>query len=212
MPKEEYDLTGVDADLAPRLLEMISPRRLWHSRQVADLAVSQARRRGLDERQARRAGLLHDVWRERRDNWLPAAAAEGIKLEDWANGDAGHLHGPLGAILARREFGLPEPWCRAIAGHTTGSPNMSPEEMVLYVADHACEGRRNLEVPRWRDLAHQDLEAATLEMLTHLLQSLLHQGNPLWLPSVLARNNLLARKANRDHCPAQSVSAGTSRT
>lgn len=190
----EYDLAGVDADIAPRLVTMVSPRRLWHCRQVADLAVSLAKRWALDVDGARRAGLLHDFCRENRDEWDALAAAEGVRLPDWAGDDRGHLHGPLAAILARREFGLSERWCRAIAGHTTGLPGMSREEMALYVADHACHGRRGPEVPHWRVLAHQDLEAAAVEMLTHLLQDQLKRGVLLWPPSVLARNDLLARR------------------
>jgi predicted HD superfamily hydrolase involved in NAD metabolism len=191
---DEYDLSGVDADVAPRLVAMVSARRLWHSKQVAALAESLARRRGLDADAARRAGLLHDLYRGSRDRWPELAAEEGIALPAWAGDDLGHLHGPLAAIAARREFGLPEPWCRAIAGHTTALPNMSPEVMVLFVADHAAEGRRQPEVPHWRELAHQDIAAATEEMLTHLLGSLLQQGQVLWPPTVEARNELVLRR------------------
>jgi predicted HD superfamily hydrolase involved in NAD metabolism len=192
----DYDLAGVDADIAPRLMAMVSPHRFWHCKQVANLAVSLASRWGLDVDGARRAGLLHDIYRENREEWGRMAAAEGIRLPAWAGDDRTHLHGPLGALVARRDFGLPEHWCRGIAGHTTGMPGMTREEMVLHVADHACEGRRGPEVPHWRVLAHQDLEAATLEMLTHLLQSLLKQGALLWTPTVLARNELLARRTS----------------
>ena len=190
-----YDLSGVDEELAPRLMEMVSPRRFWHCRQVADLAVSLARRWGLDVDGARRAGLLHDICRENRHEWPAMSAREGMTLPEWAGGNLVHLHGPLAAVLARREFGLPDVWCDAIAGHTTGRPGMTREEMALYVADHAAERRRGGEVPRWRAVAHQDLEEVTLEMLTHLLRSLLEQGALLWTPSVLARNHLLSERA-----------------
>jgi hypothetical protein len=79
---------------------------------------------------------------------------------------------------------------------------MGREEMVLYVADHACEGRRDPEVPHWRVLAHEDLERATLAMLTHLLTNLLCAGVPLWPPTVLARNYLLLRR-QEDACSAK---------
>lgn len=194
---QDYDFAGVDADIAPRLAAAVSPRRFWHCRQVADLAVSLARRWGLDVDAARRAGLLHDLCREHRSEWLETAAREGVALPEWAAGNAAVLHGSLAAILARREFRLPETWCRAIAGHTTGRPGMGREEMVLYIADHACEGRRDPEVPHWRALAHEDLEQATVEMLTHVLSDLLCAGAPLWSPTVLARNRLLLGQRRR---------------
>jgi len=61
----------------------------------------------------------------------------------------------------------------------------------------ATDRRLRQERPRWRDLAHRDLEAATEDMLTHLLRSLLKQDNTLWLPSVLVRNELVARREQR---------------
>lgn len=189
-----HDLTGVDPDLAPRLVERLSPRRLWHSRQVADLAVSLARRWNLDADAARRAGLLHDVCRENRDEWPEMAAKHNVELPSWAEGNYVFLHGPLGAIVAEREFHLSPAWCEAIAHHTAGHPAMTREAQMLFIADHACEGRREPEVPHWRALAHEDLGAAVLELLTHRLHSLLESGHQLWLPTVLARNELLVTR------------------
>src|SRR5205807_399803 len=88
-PMDEYDVSGVDADIAPRLMAAVSPRRFWHCKQVADLAASLAERWGLDADGARRAGLLHDYSRDQRKEWLAMAAAEGIALPAWAGNDIG---------------------------------------------------------------------------------------------------------------------------
>lgn len=198
---DEYDIAGVDEDIAPRLMELVSPRRFLHCKRVAEMAVSLARRWELNEDHARRAGLLHDIWRDRRDQWLDDARRDGITLPAWAKDDTGHLHGPLGARVAAREFALPPQWIQAIASHTTCRWDVSngalptPEEMLLYIADHACDGRRDPNVPHWRALAHESLPAAALEMLSDLLTSLLAQGKPLWEPSVVARNALLLQRA-----------------
>src|SRR5688572_50831 len=74
----EYDTSGVDPDIAPRLKELVSPRRFLHCKRVADMAVSLARRWELNEDHARRAGLLHDVRREQAVPWPALAAQEGI--------------------------------------------------------------------------------------------------------------------------------------
>ena len=84
---EDYDVAGVDADIAPRLAAVVSPRRFWHCRQVSDLAVSLARHWGLDVDAARRAGLLHDLCREHRAEWHEMAAREGVALPEWAAGN-----------------------------------------------------------------------------------------------------------------------------
>jgi predicted HD superfamily hydrolase involved in NAD metabolism len=183
-----------DQDVIRRLETLVSPKRLWHCERVSELAESLARRWGLDPHLARRAGLLHDACRDRRPEWDALAERARLTVPDWAGGNRVMLHGPLAAILAAEEFGLPQAWCQAIAGHTTGGTAMTPEEMVLFVADHAAVGRKDPRVPEWRDLAHRDLREATLELLSHRLASLLEDGAMLWLPTVLARNELLARR------------------
>jgi predicted HD superfamily hydrolase involved in NAD metabolism len=184
---------GDEAVIIRRLEELVSPKRLLHCRRVADLAGALAQRWGLDPVLARRAGLLHDACRQPRPEWDALAQREGLTLPEWAGGNRGFLHGPLAAILAREEFGLPEAWCRAIAGHTTGGPGMSSEEMVLFVADHAAVGREEPQAGTWRELAQRDLRQATLEQLSARLGDLLADGSALWLPTVLARNDLLTR-------------------
>jgi predicted HD superfamily hydrolase involved in NAD metabolism len=184
---------GDEAAIFRRLEELVSPKRLLHCQRVADLAESLALRWGLDHRLARRAGLLHDACRRPHPEWDALAAREGLTLPEWTAGERGFLHGPLAAILAREEFGLPAAWCRAIAGHTTGGPGMTAEEMVLFVADHAAVGREEPQAGEWRELAQRDLRQAILEQLSARLSDLLASGSALWLPTVLARNDLLLR-------------------
>ena len=192
----EYDTTGVDADIAPRLMQLVSAKRFLHCKRVADMAVSLARRWDLHQDHARRAGLLHDVCRENRDDWRALAAQDGMELPDWAMGDWSLLHGPLGAKLAEREFPLPKPWLDAIANHSWSRANATPEEHVIYVADHACEGRKYPNVDKYRALAYKDLSAATHLILTDLLTHLLNDNHPFWLPAVEARNALVLRSEN----------------
>ena len=187
----EYDVTGVDPDIAARLKQLVSPRRFLHCKRVADMAVSLARRWELDEDHARRAGLLHDVRREQAEPWPALAAREGIPLPSWAMGDWTLLHGPLGARLAEREFPLPRPWLDGIANHSWCRAGATPEELVVYIADHACEGRRYPNVEKYRDLAYTSLEQAAQLILTDLLQHLLNDNAPLWPPAVEARNALV---------------------
>ena len=193
MAKSEYDTADVDPDIAARLIQLVSPRRFLHCKRVADFAVSLAERWGLNEDHARRAGLLHDVCRENRDDWQHLAAQDSIPLPDWAMGDWSLLHGPLGAKLAEREFPLPRPWLDGIANHSWCRAGATPEELVVYIADHACEGRRYPNVGKYRDLAFTSLEQAAQLILADLLQHLLNDNIPLWLPAVEARNALVLK-------------------
>ncbi len=195
----------IDADIWPVLRERISAKRVVHSKHVASLAQALARCHGVDPDSARRAGLLHDLWREagagsileaRRLGYGRAIATDedgSDVLEDWMDGNPVLLHGALASHEARERFALPQVWCDAIAFHTTGRGDMTVEDMVIHVADHACEGRRGDHVHEWRRMAFKDLGSATLAMIEHLVSTLLEARAMLWVPTVQARNDLLTR-------------------
>ena len=195
----------IDADIWPVLRERISAKRVVHSKHVASLAQALARCHGVDPDSARRAGLLHDLWREagagsileaRRLGYGRAIATDedgSDVLEDWMDGNPVLLHGALASHEARERFALPQVWCDAIAFHTTGRGDMTVEDMVIHVADHACEGRRSDHVHEWRRMAFEDLGSATLAMIEHLVSTLLEARAMLWVPTVQARNDLLTR-------------------
>ncbi len=195
----------IDADIWPVLRERISAKRVVHSKHVASLAQALARCHGVDPDSARRAGLLHDLWREagagsileaRRLGYGRAIATDedgSDVLEDWMDGNPVLLHGALASHEARERFALPQVWCDAIAFHTTGRGDMTVEDMVIHVADHACEGRRGDHVHEWRRMAFKDLGSATLAMIDHLVSTLLEARAMLWVPTVHARNDLLTR-------------------
>ncbi|MSQ42750.1 MAG: HD domain-containing protein [Chloroflexi bacterium] len=196
---------AIDADIEPILRARISAKRVIHSMHVASLAQELARCHGVDPDSARRAGLLHDLWREAGAGSVLEARRRGLGramefdedgsdvLEDWMDGNPVLLHGALAAYEARERFALPQVWCDAIAFHTTGRGGMTIEDMVIQVADHACEGRRGDHVDEWRRTAFEDLGRATLAMIEHLVSNLLEAKAMLWVPTVEARNDLMTR-------------------
>ena len=183
----------IDDDIEPVLRDRISAKRLKHSVAVASLAEALAIRHGLDADGARRAGLLHDLWREEGYACIPEAERRGLALPDWADGNPVMLHGPLAGAEAAERFGLGSAWCNAIAVHTTGRNGMTAEDLVIYLADHACAGRKGPNVAALRELAFKDLEVAACQMIDDLVLNLVSAGALLWLPSAEARNDLLVR-------------------
>jgi nicotinate-nucleotide adenylyltransferase len=183
----------IDEDIEPVLRDRVSPKRVKHSVAVASLAEALAIRHDLDADGARRAGLLHDLWREEGYGCIPEAQRRGIALPDWADGNPVMLHGPLAAVEAAERFGLGQAWCDAIAVHTTGRHGMTPEDLVLYLADHTCAGRKGPNVAPLRELAFKDLELAACQMIDDLVMNLVGTGALLWMPAAEARNDLLVR-------------------
>ena len=70
-------------------------------------------------------------------------------------------HAPVGAIIARNEFGIAdEDILNAIRYHTTGRTNMSLLEKLLYVSDMIEPGRDFPGVDALRELAEESIDFA----------------------------------------------------
>ena len=96
--------------------------RYEHTLGVMYTAASLAMRYDEDVEKALVAGLLHDVAKNFSTN-----------LE----------HGPLGAKIVSEEFGISDQYITdAICYHTTGRPNMTLLDKIIYVADY-IEPNRN---------------------------------------------------------------------
>lgn len=120
------------------LMQRVSPARYVHSLSVAKTARKIARAYGYDPHTARMAGLLHD-WdkalshdrlADRVKDYQIDIDKEVIESTPWV------LHGATAAaVLAEEAPELGEEVFSAIARHTVGSPDMSPMDMIVFVAD-----------------------------------------------------------------------------
>ena len=91
------------------------------------------------------------------------------------------LHGKVGAYIARKEFDiLDEDILNAITWHTTGRPDMSLLEKIIFVADYIEPSRRPIpELNLIRQLAFTDIDQAVIKILENTLKYLNEQGNPI---------------------------------
>ena len=91
------------------------------------------------------------------------------------------LHGKVGAYIARREFDiLDEDILNAITWHTTGRPDMSLLEKIIFVADYIEPSRRPIpDLNLIRQLAFTDIDQAVVKILENTLQYLKEKGNPI---------------------------------
>jgi predicted HD superfamily hydrolase involved in NAD metabolism len=107
-------------DYEAYLKKSLSPKRFEHSLGVMRTMDELALVHGLDQHQARLAGLLHDAAKEfSPDQWLALIRQDEQILQDARIYDYDHyLHGPVGAMLVERELGIEdEEVLRAIATH-----------------------------------------------------------------------------------------------
>lgn len=145
----------------------LSEKRYTHVLGVADTAERLARIHGLPPEKARLAALLHDVTRESGpEELLEAARDYGIEVDSFTKERPMLLHGPVAAEEAHQELGIEDPEVlEAVRVHTTGTREMSPLALVVYVADKVEPGRDYPSVGKLRGLAERDLYEAAASIL-----------------------------------------------
>ena len=91
------------------------------------------------------------------------------------------LHGKVGAYIARKEFNiLDEDILNAITWHTTGHPDMSLLEKIIFVADYIEPSRRPIpELNLIRQLAFTDIDQTVIKILENTLKYLNEKGSPI---------------------------------
>lgn len=100
-------------------------------------------------------------------------------LSDQVLSDPDLLHAPLGAVVARTEFGITDPAIlRAVSLHTTGAAAMSDLELLVFLADKSEPSRQYPQAERIRRMALSDPRRAVRTCLEELVRHLGALGLP----------------------------------
>ena len=145
------------------LKEEISRKRFIHSLGVSDTAACLAMRYGYDIRKAALAGLLHDCAKGLDDRQLLETARRGnIEISDVELANPELLHSKAGSVLAKEKYGInDEEILCSIYWHTTGKPDMSILEKIIFLADYIEPNRANIPwIDSIRQKAFTDMDEA----------------------------------------------------
>ena len=178
--------------------ENLSPARFRHVMGVREVALTLAKRHGIDPAQAELAALLHDCVKERPDDELLALARRhGLEVDEHEQQTLDLLHGKVAPFVAAERFGVNDDSVfDAIRCHSTGAVEMGPLGQVLFVADF-CEPNRPYAVAtNVRELAERDLEAAVLEVMQFKLRKTLLKKQPVHPDSFHAYNAWVDKRKN----------------
>lgn len=145
--------------LIEKLKEVMSTERLKHVFAVEQIALSLAKQYGEDFEKVSIVALLHDVAKERPDEEMrDIVISENLDL-DMLNFGSFIWHGPVGAVLAKREYGVyDEEILESIANHTIGSSEMTVLDQIIFVADYIEPSRTFSEAEEARRLVTKSLE------------------------------------------------------
>ena len=168
--------------------------RVPHAIGVCETAREMAKKYGADETLAARAGILHDVTKALNAKQQLLAEKWNVDLTDFERANPQLLHAKTGAAAAREIFGECEAVQSAIEWHTTGKPNMTKLEKIVYLADMIEPNRTYPGVEAIRAAAEKDLDEGVLLALERTIAHLQEEGFAVCEDSVRARAFLLSER------------------
>lgn len=146
----------------------LDEERFEHTLGVAYTAANIAMRYGVDIRRAFVAGLLHDVSKRiKSDKYIDMCNAYDIYISEAEYKNPGLLHAKLSSYIAENEYDIEDnEILSAIEFHTTGKPNMTLLEKIVYIADYIEPGRtKQIHLNEIRKEVYLDLDKALLTIL-----------------------------------------------
>lgn len=186
----------LEEEIIRKLKTNLDEERFTHSLGVMKTAVKLAENYGADIKKAKIAGLLHDCAKCLDTvSQLKIAESFGILQDDVVKHERALIHGPVGAILAKREYGITDTEIlRAIKIHTTGDINMSMLEKIIFLSDFIEPGRCFPGVDELRAKAFKNINDAIVDAFDSTIRYVLKKRSLLHPKTISARNSILMQK------------------
>ena len=167
---KQQTITAHMAELRRQMKKVLKTERFDHTLGVAYTAASLAFLYDVDLDQALTAGMLHDCAKYV-EHKVETCKKFHIPVTEAEEKEPSLLHAKLGAYLAEHEYHVQDPEVlNAIRYHTTGHPNMTLLEKIIFVADYIEPNRKMLpHLSEIRKMAYRDLN----EAIVHILQDTL---------------------------------------
>ncbi len=155
-----------------KLRKELDADRYRHTLGVMYTAASLAMCYGEDLAKAQLAGLLHDCAKcIANDKKMKLCQKYNVEISEAEKASPYLLHAKLGAELAARTYGVEdEDVLNAIRYHTTGRPNMTLLEKIIFLSDYIEPMRTKADnLPQIRETAFRDLDEAVYMTLRDTL-------------------------------------------
>lgn len=150
-----------------QLQKILDNNRYEHTIGVMYTAACLAMAHGYSIKQAMLAGLLHDCAKcMTHEARIELCNINHVPITESEERNTSLLHAKAGAILAQKEYNITdEEILHAIQVHTTGEPDMSILDKIIYIADYIEPGRNQVpNLDRIRKLAYISLDACVAEI------------------------------------------------
>ncbi|MGO5052303.1 bis(5'-nucleosyl)-tetraphosphatase (symmetrical) YqeK [Lachnospiraceae bacterium LCP25S3_G4] len=160
----------------------LDDKRYEHTIGVMYTAASLAMCYGYDIKDAMIAGLLHDCAKcIPTTETLRICNENNIVLSDIEQINHGLIHAKLGAYLAKERYGITNSdILHAIKYHTTGCPEMTLLDKIIFISDYIEPNRTRIEnLDIIRKLAYTNIDKALFKILSSTLEYLNETNRPI---------------------------------
>ena len=164
------------------LSKKLKKERFEHTVGVMYTSASLAMRYGANIEKAMTAGLPHDCGKYcSAKEQLKLCEKYKITLTDLEHSMPALIHAKLGAYLAENEYGIKDrEVLDAITYHTTGRPEMTMLEKILYIADYIEPNRREIPgLSKIRQIVFQNIDQAICLSSERTIRYLEDNGNKI---------------------------------
>lgn len=161
--------------LRKKVKDVMTKSRYEHTLGVEFTAASLAMRYEVDIEKAELAGLLHDCAKcIDSEDTLDDCKKYNIELTDVEKRNPFLIHSKLGAVHAKKLYGVDdEDIISAIRFHTTGKPDMTMLEKIIFIADYIEPGRDKApNLKEIRKMSFIDIDEAMYMILKDTLDYL----------------------------------------
>lgn len=162
-----------------KLQAKLQPARYEHSLSVSFTCMALAMKYEYDLDRAELAGILHDCAKcYNNDTIIEKCQKYGIELTEGERKAPAIIHAKLGSWMAEQKYGVTDPEIlSAIACHTTGKPEMTLLDKILYLSDFIEPRRDKLPMlAQIRKLAFENLDEALFHAMESSLKYLEKSG------------------------------------
>lgn len=165
-----------------KLIKELDPKRYQHTLGVAFTAVALAMCYGMDIEQAYLAGILHDCAKGMKaEELLCFCKKNALNLSEVEKKNTALLHAKVGSVLAKEKYHIEDLEIRsAILYHTTGHPDMTKLEKIIFISDYIEPFRtHDTTLSELRKLVYKDMDKCLYLILEHTVTYLRSSGKEI---------------------------------
>ena len=182
-----------------KLMAELDKNRYEHTLGVMYTAASLAMRYDADIDKALLSGLLRDCAKcIPADTKIKMCDKYHLSVSEVEKANPSLLHAKLGAFLAAKKYHVEDrDILNAIASHTTGHPQMTLLEKIIFIADYIEPGREELpNMAEVRKLAFDDIDTCLYRILEDTLIYLNSKNMPI---DIMTEKTFLYYKDKLEH-------------